>query len=538
MSALKSSRRTFLKGVAAGAVYTATGCSERTLEDAAKNVGGSLSGADRNRGHGVRDGKGSAVGRDAKKVKVLIVGGGVSGLSCGYELYKSGMDDFLLVELEDSLGGKSNSGINEYSKYPLGAHYITKTNHHHTELVKFYKEIGIIEGESDSGALIYTQKYRVGEPKERVHTGKKWSYGAQNLEGVLTQKDLDQQTRFYDHIAKFSQMKGSDGLFAFTIPVDMSSKDKEFTDLDRISFAEYLASEGYDSVPLIWAMEYGCRDDFGLGIDKISAWAGMHYFCSRNNYYVEGEDSPLFSWSEGNDWLVKKLKNPILGRCRAGVAAHKVVPANGGYRVHCYDYGVNKELVVECESLVMATPKVINQYLLKGIKEYIRVPEYAPWLVATLTVEPFDKLIAWDNYNYMGRGLGYIHNQHKTRLLDHEKHVITYYWPLSHKEPAETRKWMLSRSREDWNIDILRDLETMHPGISKKVDNIDIHLWGHGMVSPTVGSIWSDHRADDNKSIGRIHFAHSDMSGLSLFEEAFHHGNNAARSVIFDLGLG
>jgi hypothetical protein len=33
----------------------------------------------------------------------------------------------------------------------------------------------------------------------------------------------------------------------------------------------------------------------------------------------------------------------------------------------------------------------------------------------------------------------------------------------------------------------------------------------------------------------RIHFAHSDLSGMSLFEEAFHQGLRAAREVLQQL---
>jgi hypothetical protein len=35
-----------------------------------------------------------------------------------------------------------------------------------------------------------------------------------------------------------------------------------------------------------------------------------------------------------------------------------------------------------------------------------------------------------------------------------------------------------------------------------------------------------------NQPLGKIRFAHSDMSGLSLFEEACHWGHEAARSIL------
>jgi hypothetical protein len=38
-------------------------------------------------------------------------------------------------------------------------------------------------------------------------------------------------------------------------------------------------------------------------------------------------------------------------------------------------------------------------------------------------------------------------------------------------------------------------------------------------------------RAARTSPVGKLHFAHTDLSGLALFEEAFDHGLRAAREV-------
>jgi hypothetical protein len=43
--------------------------------------------------------------------------------------------------------------------------------------------------------------------------------------------------------------------------------------------------------------------------------------------------------------------------------------------------------------------------------------------------------------------------------------------------------------------------------------------------------MWSDSRAQLAAPLGRVRFAHTDLSGLALFEEAFDHGLRAARDV-------
>jgi heterodisulfide reductase subunit A-like polyferredoxin len=59
-------------------------------------------------------------------IPYLIVGGGISGLSAARQLAKKGTN-FLMVELEDHLGGNSSNGENKYSNI-LGAHYLPLPN--------------------------------------------------------------------------------------------------------------------------------------------------------------------------------------------------------------------------------------------------------------------------------------------------------------------------------------------------------------------------------------------------------------------------
>ena len=61
-------------------------------------------------------------------------------------------------------------------------------------------------------------------------------------------------------------------------------------------------------------------------------------------------------------------------------------------------------------------------------------------------------------------------------------------------------------------------------------------LWGHAMIRPVPGFVWGPARRAAAAPRGPIRFAHSDMSGLSLFEEAQYHGVRAAEEVMRDLG--
>ena len=48
------------------------------------------------------------------------------------------------------------------------------------------------------------------------------------------------------------------------------------------------------------------------------------------------------------------------------------------------------------------------------------------------------------------------------------------------------------------------------------------------MISPRPNFIWSGIREKAMQPYRNIHFAHTDLSGIALFEEAFYHGLRAA----------
>src|SRR5687768_6642281 len=76
-------------------------------------------------GHLLREGRRIEVPADKwENVKVVIVGGGVAGLSAAWKLEKQNYHDFVLLELEKEIGGTSRSGSGSPVGYPWGAHYL------------------------------------------------------------------------------------------------------------------------------------------------------------------------------------------------------------------------------------------------------------------------------------------------------------------------------------------------------------------------------------------------------------------------------
>jgi hypothetical protein len=61
--------------------------------------------------------------------------------------------------------------------------------------------------------------------------------------------------------------------------------------------------------------------------------------------------------------------------------------------------------------------------------------------------------------------------------------------------------------------------------------------WGHAMIRPRPNFIHGGARAAARAPFRSVHFAHTDLSGLALFEEAFDHGLRAAEEVLAARGL-
>eukprot|EP01047_Picozoa_sp_COSAG01_P055181 COSAG01_NODE_6115_length_3843_cov_1.972489_2_plen_140_part_00 len=92
-----------------------------------------------------------------------------------------------------------------------------------------------------------------------------------------------QYTRFMSVVEEYARAVGADGRPAFAVPIAASSTDPKFLSLDAISMAEWMERHGFVAAPLRWFVEYGCRDDYGTALNSTSAWAGLHYFASRES---------------------------------------------------------------------------------------------------------------------------------------------------------------------------------------------------------------------------------------------------------------
>jgi hypothetical protein len=469
------------------------------------------------------------------KNTVTIIGGGIAGLSAAWWLKKEGFSDFVVLDLEPEVGGNSTSGKNHISAYPWGAHYIPIANSESKYVRQLFEELKIIQGYDSSTEPIYDELMLCHQPQDRLFKDGAFHDGLVPKRG-LQKKESDEISRFFEHMVVFRQAKGSDDKPAFAIPLDLSSQDQKFTILDKISMAQWLKDNQYETKPLLWYVDYCCRDDYGSTAEFVSAWAGIHYFAGRRGTAANSEQNSVLTWPQGNGFLVEKLKEPLRENIQVNALATEIRDAVGGKILTTYFNTLSNQFsAIESDFVVLATPRFIaNRLQAATAPKY--VPTYAPWMIANISLKHLPAsqgtLPAWDNVSYYSQSLGYVVANHQEITTRFKPTVITYYFPLSQQEPKLARKELYAATTEEWSKSIVKDLEKMHPGIAKDIISIDLWPWGHGMVRPSVGEIWGKPRQLMKEPKGNIFFAHSDMSGISNFEEAQYHGVEAAKMIL------
>ncbi|HVF88294.1 MAG TPA: FAD-dependent oxidoreductase [Pyrinomonadaceae bacterium] len=508
---------------------------------------GSIVGASDGIGHKLRDGQRIEPSPDNwQRAGVVIVGGGIAGLSAARRLLKAGYEDFVLLELEAAPGGTSRSGRDSgIVPYPWGAHYLPAPMKENGALVALLDEMSVVEGRDEKGEPIIAEQFLCRDPEERVFYKGRW-YEGLYLHAGAGPEDAAQLEAFNREIDGWAAWRDRRGRRAFAIPVATGSDDAEVTSLDQITMGEWLRQRGLNSPRLRWLVDYACRDDYGLTVEQASAWAGLFYFASRMR--VPGDEAQsLITWPEGNGRLVAHLYEKARARVRLGLAVSEIIPTgegkDAGVDVVALENGGRSAIGFHADRVIFAAPHFLTKYLIRPYREsapaHVAEFQYGAWMVANLFLKDRPASVgfplAWDNVLYESQSLGYVAATHQ-RGLDRGPTVFTYYYPLCDDDPRAARRRLLEADWKAWADVALTDLTRAHLEIRLLTERLDVMRWGHAMIRPRPNFIWSGARRAATQPFRSIHFAHTDLSGIALFEEAFDHGIRAAEEVLAAYG--
>ncbi len=538
-SANISGRRAFLKkGLTLVSIPALASFIQSCHSKPGTGIRGGMAGGDYKTGHLLRTPEKIPAPTRFIDTTILIAGGGISGLSAQRWLYANGQNP-MMIELSDAIGGNSVYGRNSISAYPWAAHYLPVPDPGNIELIDFLHSANIVTGFNSSNLPVYNEYHICHDPEERLYINGYWQEGIVPQFGIGNE-DREQIRRFFSYVEMLKHAKGEDGKYHFAIPVDNSSASEQYKELDKISFADFLKQEGYTSSYLLWYLEYCCKDDYGSLPQHTSAWAGLHYFASRRGRGANTTSSDVLTWPEGNGHLMQALRGQCGENIHPGMMIYRVSTTDNKVETYCYDVHNKRSVCIRTDKLILSTPQYVNKRIVAAQPENARdiydEVTYAPWIVANISLSklPVNRgaPLSWDNVIYGQHSVGYVFANHQDLNLP-GKGVLTYYLPVTSADASTARLQVYEKDYSYWKKLIVNELEYAHPGITQSISQIDVRVWGHGMIRPSINYIWGNARRQAKQSINnKIFFAHSDLSGISIFEEAFYQGIRAAKEVL------
>ena len=557
-------RRQFLATAAAATALA--GCHE-----APRRLQGGFAGIDLARGHALRDllqsGKLPAPGV-VRRAQVIIAGGGVAGLAAARSLRLAGVDDFVLLELENQPGGNSRAGSVNGIACPLGAHYLPVPGNDAREVQDLLEELGLRQ--RVAGRWQYDERHLCHSPQERLYRDGEWQEGLLPVQGVGA-GTLAQYRQFSALVQALGKAA------RFTMPVLKSLEAKRplsptHQALDALVFDDWLVQQGLDDAHLRWYLDYCCRDDYGAGTARVSAWAGIHYFASRHGFSAPGDDAPpeqdgVLTWPEGNGWLTQRLAAPLRagGQLRTGCSVLRISEGRHGVEVDAYNHTTESVERWQAPRAIVALPVFVATRVVQQAPVFLREAaqrlHWAPWLVANIHIDaplldPPGAAPAWDNVLYQDAnpgGLGYVNAGHQRldpRAALTAPTVLSYYQALG--DVPQGREQLATQPWTHWAQAALATLGVPHPDLAQRATRVEVTRYGHAMSIPTPGTLeflskiglqrppgkrkrlsnGEQTRWLPTPTTARLAFAHADWSGYSVFEEAFTRGHGAGLAVL------
>ena len=547
-------RRVLLAGVGAAVLGAACQPSEATA-----HIQGGFTGIAHERGHRLQGTPNWPAPTITRHTDVLIAGGGVAGLAAARALRQKGVEDFVLLELEDEAGGNSRGSQSSGMACPLGAHYLPLPSDDAPEVQDLLEELGLRQ--RVAGRWVYDERHLCHSPQERLFFNGEWQPGLLPLQGV-DGSTLAQYQKFSALVAQLRTQA------RWCIPASKWPLAPVQQALAAITFESYLRQHGLSDRHLRWYLDYCCRDDYGAGLATVSAWAGLHYFASRHGFSVPGqpetEREGLLTWPEGNAWLTRRLAAPLGPRLHTGQVVLRVANTKHGVELDAFNTRTQGVERWQARRAIVALPLFVAARVTQNPPDWLRAAaaqtRYAPWLVANIALHSalHDRPGAppsWDSVMYgdaqSAPGLGYVDASHQSLRSVPGATVLTYYRALGDRVDAADgvqgltgaagRALLLSQPWSHWRDAILAELSQAHPDLPGKVSRIDITRYGHAMAVPVPqakgqtgpkpfhslrGKLSKSYQT--NPVFERLTLAHSDWAGYSVFEEAFTLGHTAA----------
>lgn len=504
-------------------------------------------------GHALRDAPIHPTPQQTQTVDVLIIGSGAAGLSCAWQLAQNPMTSKLSRYVLEGPEANGNLAYQHFHTptedflYPTGAHYLPLPSVESTHIRRLLDSLGVITADAQSTAPTYDERTLVHAPHERLWMHGTWQDGLMPKPAPGS-RDEQQINRFLETVSQLRQAIGQDGMRVFTVPIALASQDPIWTQWDKITFSDWLDQAHYDSPLLRWYLDYCCRDDYGANSAQVSAWAGLHYFCARDGHAANAEPGSVLTWPNGLGWLADQLRqgSGLPDQHFLAASAYRITPFGTQHAVDVMQHPSRNDLRIIARHVVCACPLFVASRLfppgaydhLAALLEHQHLPIRAPWLVSNFLLkhpltEARDHFMAWDNVVFGSPSLGFVNATHQMlRVGAPQTPVLTAYHALADQTPTQARHWLETAPPQALLDIATQDLVAAYGhAFLRAVSRAEITVRAHAMATPSPGFLSNpllNHLRTPQKG---LYFAHADLSGYSVFEEASYWGMAAADEI-------
>lgn len=493
---MSSSRRDFLKFVLAG---SASAACPIDLSAMASSQPPEIEGELYNICHQVRDGHVFPRPPVSKRHDVVIVGGGVSGLSAAYFLRQR---DFLLLEKEPHWGGNAYLETYEGQAFATGSAFDTKDSFSD----RLARELGL-------------NQLPISSPDPTIVRGK---WVADTWRSGLDELPYPGSVR--DAFKKFRQQM---------IALDLE-KDRDH--LDSIPLTRYLRD--YPSELAAWWDAYGASNWGARSADTSVYVAAIDLLEMAGD-----EPDDRITLPGGNGALSQKLSEVLQAKFGeqmvAGATTVAVEPIKDEVHV-TYLQGVQLQTVA-AKFVVMATPKFITAKILVGLPEdqfdAMTSIRYCPYAVINMIFDRqvYDKaydtwcpgnaftdfvvaewVVRKQSQHGAGAGLTPAHVENprgrgntSAREASRNINILTSYVPMLE---SDRKKLLHEDGCRALAERVLDDFKKLLPEFNVDPTEVRFYRRGHPMFLPTPGTFTKTIPAA-SRPLDRICFANTDSIG-------------------------
>lgn len=503
-------------------------------------------------GHAMRDARSLPPPRGDVRTGIAILGSGVAGMACAWALARAGRHDFVVLQGPEYGGNAAGMDMgragDDVLACPLGAHYLPLPSTESAHVRALLADMGLLQSGERDAAPWYDEAALTHAPHERLLRNGRWESDLLPTHGIGTDEHAQQQ-RFFAFVDALRTQRGSDGKRLFALPVALSSGDAQWRALDRETFAQWLDRNGYTAPGLRWYLDYSCRDDYGAGTAVVSAWAGLHYFASRDGRAANASGDTVLTWPGGLSELIARMRASITRRLgherwlQSGFAAHVRDRADDADVLCVRDDGGPATFTLNARRVVCAMPLHVLAHVWPGLKDRgydaaAHASPHAAWLVSNFLMQGWPterpgEPLAWDNVVHGGRGLGYVVSTHQLlRVAPTARTVFTAYQALDRMTPSQARGWLLRATPDELRAEAAGDLlQAYGDELWERTRRLSITVRGHAMAIPAPGFLHNAGLLALRDLDGPVRIAHADLSGYSVFEEAAWWGVQAAQRL-------